>query len=51
MRLETEHPNKVKHDVSAVQLRGMFLGPVLFFFVLALILAIVNRHIIANAHF
>jgi hypothetical protein len=50
MRLETEHPNKV-HDLSGLRLRWDVLGPVLVFFVFALALAIVNRHIIANAHF
>src|SRR5215467_6249323 len=51
MRLETEHPNKVKHKVSGLRLRWNVIGPVLFFLVFALVLAIVNRHIIANAHF
>ena len=42
MRLETEHPNKVKHEVSGLQLRWDVLGPVLFFFVFALVLAAVD---------
>src|SRR5262249_36279219 len=51
MRLETEHPNKVKHKVSGLRLRWDVLGPVLFFFAFALALVIINRHNIANAHF